>query len=149
MASETPGGHGKLPKKMPLVGLLLGFLVGGVVIWVTLQDVPESVRQIPFLLQIPILLGIFVCGGIDGIIQLWTQGRAFEIPRFFRLLLGGVLWMIFLLGSLFLGAWLGERLCGRAGYWIGSVATAVLCFFVRSRFPRLSSSEKTPVPPPA
>jgi hypothetical protein len=83
--------------------------------------------------------------GIGGIVQLRTQRRAAEISRFLRLLLRVAFEVIFLFGLLFLGAWLGERLCG--GHWIGIVGSAVLFTVVGSRFRRLSWSEKPSAPP--
>ena len=151
MASEAPGDQGMLPKTVLVLGLVLGFLVGFHVLWVTLTHVlePEFVRQIPFLWQTPLVIGGLVGGGIGGIIQLGTQGRAAEIPRFLRLLLRLALWVIFFFVTLFLGAWLGERLYGLVGYWIGSVASGVLLVFVRSWLARRSSSQKPSAPPPA
>jgi hypothetical protein len=136
---------------VPVLGTLLGFLVAFHVIWVTLTDVlePEVVRQIPFLWQIPVVIGGVVGGGVGGIIQLGTQGRAAEIPRFLRLLLRVALGVLFVFVSLFLGARLGERLYGLVGYWTGSVASAVLLVFVRIRLGRRSSREKPSAPPAA
>ena len=150
MASEPPGDRVKL-LNLPVLGPLLGFVVGFHVLWVTLKDVlePELVRQIPFLWQIPLVIGGFVGGGIGGIIQLGTQRRAAEIPRFLLLLLRVTLWITFFFVSMFLGAWLGERLYGVAGYWIGSVATGVLLFLVQSRRERRSSTDNPSTPPPA
>jgi hypothetical protein len=150
MASEAPSDQGERPKKVPVLGPLLGFLVVFHAVWVTLTGVLEAevVRQIPFLWQIPLLLGGLVGAGIGGTIQLGTQGRAAEIPRLLRLLLRVALSVIFYLVSLFLGAWLGERLYGRVGYWIGLVASAVLVVCVRSWLARRSSSENpSPLPP--
>src|SRR5438270_1575642 len=151
MARAAPDEQGKRPKQVPVLGPLLGFLVGFHVLWVTLTNVlePEFVRQIPFLWQIPLLIGGLVGGGIAGIIQLGTQGRAAEIPQFLRLLLRVALSVIAVFVSMFLGAWLGERLYGPVGWWIGSVASGVLLVFVRSWLARRSSSEKPSAPPPA
>jgi hypothetical protein len=74
------------------------------------------------------LARMLVGGGIGGMIQLGKQGRAAEIPRFLRHLLGAALWVIFLFGSMYLGAWLGDRLFGPVGYFIGWFTGAV--FFV-------------------
>jgi hypothetical protein len=137
MASEAPRDEGKLPKEI-LLGLLLGMLVGSVVVWVTVNDVleSESVLQSSFLRQMAYGIGVFVGGGIGGIIQLWKQGRTDEIARFLRFFLGAALWVIFFFGSMYLGAWLGERLFGSVGYWIGWFTGAVLFVVVQSRFPR-------------
>jgi hypothetical protein len=147
MASETPGGQRKLPMKLPMVGLLLG----SVVVWVTLNDVLESevVLQNSFLRQIAYLVPMLVGGCIGGIIHLRKQGRTAEIARFLRIFLGAALWVVYFFGSMYLGAWLGERLFGSVGYWIGWFTGAVLFVAVQSRFPRRSSSEKPPLPPPA
>jgi hypothetical protein len=151
MASETPGGQRKLPMKLPMVGMLLGLLVGSVVAWVTLNDVLESevVLQISFLRQIAYLIPMLIGVCIGGIIHLRKQGRTAEIARFLRTFLGAALWVVFFFGSMYLGAWLGERLFGSVGYWIGWFTGAVLFVVVQSRFPRRSWSEKPPVPPPA
>jgi hypothetical protein len=150
MASETPGGQRKLPK-VPMVGLLLGLLVGSVAAWVTLNDAVESevVLQNSFLRQIAYLIPMLVGGCIGGIIHLRKQGRTAEIARFLHVFLGAALWVVFFFGSMYLGAWLGERLFGSVEYWIGWFTGAVLFVVVQSRFPRRSSSEKPPVPPPA
>jgi hypothetical protein len=47
-----------------------------------------------------------------------------------RLLLGAVVWVLFLLLALSLGAWLGERLGGRVGECLGGLAIGVLLFYV-------------------
>jgi hypothetical protein len=143
MASEAPGDQGKLSRPVPVLGPLLGFLVGFHVVWVTLTAVlePELVRQIPFLWQIPLVIGGLAGAGISGILQLATQGRAAEIPCLLRLLLRAALWLTFFFVSLFLGAWLGERLFGHVGYWIGSVASFVLIALVRAGFERRSSRQ--------
>ena len=148
MASET---QRKVPMKLPMVGLLLGLLVGSVVAWVTLNRVLESeaVLQILFWRQVGYLIPIFVGGGLGGIIQLWKQGRAAEIARFLRRLLGGALRVIFLFGSLFLGAWLGERLHGSVGHDVGLVVSAVRVLPVWCWLICRSSSEQSSAPPPA
>jgi hypothetical protein len=137
--------------QVPVLGTLLGFLVGFHVLWATVTHAlePEFVRQVPFLWQIPLLIGALVGGGVGGTIQLGIQGRAAEIPRLLRLLLWIALWVSLCLASMFLGAWLGERLCGSAGYWIGLVASGVLLVVVRSWLARRSSAEKPSAPPPA
>jgi hypothetical protein len=126
---------------VPVLGPLLGFVAGFHVVWVTVTHVlePEVVRQIPFLWQIPLVIGGLVGGGVGGIIQLGTQGRAAEIPPFVRLILRAALWVIVFFVSMFLGARLGERLHGGVGGWIGSVASAVLVVLVRSWLARRSS----------
>jgi hypothetical protein len=150
MAREGSGDQETLPKRVPVLGPLLGFLVGFHVLWVTLTAVlePEVVRQIPFLWQIPPVIGGLVGGGIGGIIQLGIQGRAAEIPRFLRLLLRVAFWVSFCFVSLFLGAWLGERLYGGLGYWVGLVSSGVLVAFVRFWHARPSSREQPSTPPP-
>ena len=86
MASETPAGR----QTLSMGGLLLGFLVGSVVVWVTLNDVLESepVLQISFLRQIAYAIGWLVGGSIGGITQLQRQGRTAVIPWFLALLAG-------------------------------------------------------------
>ena len=146
MASDT---QRKVTMNLPMVGLLLGLLVGSVVAWVTLNQVLESeaVLQVLFWRQVGYLIPIFVGGGIGGIIQLWKQGRAAEIARFLRRLLGGALWLSLLYVWLFLGAWLGERVS--VGHDVGLLVSAVLvlpgwCWLICR-----SSSEQSSAPPPA
>jgi hypothetical protein len=150
MASEPPGDQGKRPKQVPVLGPLLGFLAGFHALWVTLTHVlePEFVRQIPFLWQIPLVIGALVGGGVGGIIQLGIQGRAADMPRLLRLLLRVALWVIFSFVLLFLGARLGQRCYGRVGEWVGLLGCAFLLFFVRSRLDRRSSSENPAALPP-
>jgi hypothetical protein len=83
MASETPRGQHNVLKEMPVLGLLLGLLVGSVVLWVTLNDVFEHdpVLPISFLRQIAYAIVMLVGGGIGGMIQLGKQGRARPRPR--------------------------------------------------------------------
>lgn len=71
------------------------------------------------------------------------------MPRFLRRLLGGALRVIFLFGSLFLGAWLGERLHGSVGHDVGLVVSAVLILPVWFWLICRSSSEQSSAPPPA
>jgi hypothetical protein len=151
MASEALGDQRNLPKNMPVLGLLLGLLVGSVVVWVTLNDAlkSEPVLQISFLRQIAYAIGMIVGGGIGGIIQLPIQGRAGEIPRFLRLLLGAALWVLFFFGSMYLGACLGASLFDSVGYVIGWFTGAILFLVVQSRFPRLSSRDNPSAAPPA
>jgi hypothetical protein len=151
VARDTPDGQQKMFKEMPIIGLLLGCLAGSLVTWVTLNDVLESeiVLQFSFLRQIAYLIPMLVGGCIGGIIHLRKQGRTAEIARFLHVFLGAALWVVFFFGSMYLGAWLGERLFGSVEYWIGWFTGAVLFVVVQSRFPRRSSSEKPPVPPPA
>jgi hypothetical protein len=151
MASESPSDQRKPEMKLPMVGLLLGLLVGAVVVWVTLNDVleSESVPQITFLRQMAYLIPMLVGGGIGGIIELWKQARTGEIARFLRRLLGGALRLIFLFVSLFLGAWLGERLYGSVGHDVGLVVSAVLVLPVWFWLICRSSSEQLSAPPPA
>jgi hypothetical protein len=142
MASEAPHDRRTWPLQVPVLGPLLGFVVGFHVVWVPLTHVlePGFVRQIPFLWQIPLVIGGFVGGGIGGIIQLGTQGRAAQIPRFLRLLVRAALWVTVFFVLLFLGTWLGERLYGGVGGWIGSLASFGLVVFVRCWLARRSSS---------
>jgi hypothetical protein len=146
MASDT---QRKVTMNLPMVGLLLGLLVGSVVAWVTLNRVLESeaVLQILFWRQVGYLIPIFVGGGIGGIIQLWKQGRAAEIARFLRRLLRSALWLIFLYLWLFLGAWLGERVS--VGHDVGLLVSAVLILPVWCWLICRSSSEQSSAPPPA
>jgi len=145
MAGEAPVDQGKRPKKMPVLGLLFGLPVGFVVVWVTLNNLLESEPTLhPFLTQIAYLIGIVVGGGIGGISQLRTQRRTAETARFLRFLLGATLWAILFFGSMYLGGWLGERLFGRVGYFIGWFTTAILFFVVW--FPRPSWSEQPSAP---
>jgi hypothetical protein len=126
---------------VPVLGPLLGFVVVFHVFWVTLTHAlePEFVRQMPYLWQIPLLIGGLVGAGIGGIIQLGTQGRAAEIPGLLRLLLRVAVSVIIYLVTIFLAARLGERLDGSVGYWVGSVACAVLLILARIWLARRSS----------
>jgi hypothetical protein len=146
MASET---QRQVSMKLPMVGLLLGFLGGSVVAWVTLNHVlkSEALLQVLFWRQVGYLIPIFVGGGIGGIIQLWKQGRAAEIARFLRRLLRSALWLILLYVWLFLGAWLGERVS--VGHDVGLVVSAVLVLPVWCWLICRSSSEQSSAPPPA
>jgi hypothetical protein len=151
MASEAPVEQGKPPKKMPVLGFLLGLFVGAVALWVTLNYLleAESTLQNPFLWQILYLIGMYVGGGIGGLIQLRKQGRAAEVPSFFRLLLVAALSLSLLFGSMSLATWLGERLHGRVGYWVGLLGSGLLWFLIECWRHSRSSSEKSPAPPPA
>src|SRR5262249_47666268 len=124
MASETPADQGARPKRVPVLGPLVGFVAVFHVFWVTQTNFLESefVRQFPYLWQIPLLIGGLVGGGIGGTIQLAIQRRMAEIPGLLRLLLWVAVSVSFYMVTSFLAARLGERLFGSVGYWIGSVA---------------------------
>jgi hypothetical protein len=151
MAREASADQGQRPKQVPVLGPLLGFVAVFHVLWATLTGVlePEFVRQIPFLWQLPLVIGGLVGAGLGGIIQLGTQGRAAEIPGLLRLLLRAALWVTCFVVSLFLGASLGERFYGGVGYWVGVVGSGVLIVLVRGWLDRRPSREKLSPRPPA
>jgi hypothetical protein len=148
MASEVPSGQRKIDAKLPMVGLLLGLLVGAVVAWVMLHGVIESESVLAgFFRQVGFLIPMYFGGSIGGIIQLWKQAKSGEIARFLRRLFGGALRLILLFVSLFLGAWFGERFYGSHDVGLGVSAVLVLPVWVwlicRSSRVQLSA------PPPA
>jgi hypothetical protein len=152
MASGARGEQGKLPRQVPVLGTLLGFVVVFVVLSVTLKQVfpTELDWESRIALQAAtFIIGLIVGGGIGGLIQLRKQGRVAEVPRFLRHLFLSLVKFLFLLWvPMFLAAWLGERLYGRVGHSVGLVASAVLLFLVQCWLVRRSSSEKPSIPPP-
>jgi hypothetical protein len=134
MASKAPRDQGKPP--VPVLGTIFGTVVVSVPLSRTLREVlgTEFDRAISpgiVSLTISFVVGLLVGGGIGGLIQLWKQGRAADIPSFLRHLIFSVLKFLFLFWvPLFLGAWLGDRFYGSVGHDVGLVISAVVITLV-------------------
>jgi hypothetical protein len=148
MASEARGDQGKLPK--PVLGTLLGFFL----VYGALRVVLNALVGFDFGWAINfihgwtvVIIALLVGAGLGGLIQLWTQGRAAEIPRFLRQLYLSLFKLLFFLWvPMFLAAWLGDRLYGSMGHDIGLVVSAVLIIPIWCWLVGRSSGEKPSTP---
>jgi hypothetical protein len=131
--------------QVPALGTILGFVPVYVVLTRALFELFGTEFPWQF---VSLTIGWLFGGGIGGLIQLRKQGRTAEIPRFLRLLFLLLLQFLFLLMlPMFLAAWLGEKLYGNAGHWVGMVGSGVLIFSIRCWLARRSASDRRATTP--